>query len=475
MEASNPETMSNDQIQLLVDHSVSRSVHSAVNNAMAAMQESLVKSVAMAISQTSAHKEHQTQQAKKCSAKRRHVSHDNLLANKQRKIVTSARGLQTNADLPSTSNHEHDAEKSHPIPSTREENSNKRVTFASDTVNPSDYYEINEGDDTVLYEDENDMADNYSELSDVEDPSYVPENNEGVDIYFDSSNNFSESTILDGQGLPFFDPSQIVHPRSGEWTPNPEIEEFISYWIRKSLDSKDRNKLRAECPRPTLPLNAAQTPELDPILVRYIQKSGKNPKKGMDRNFKICQDKFLDLLGPLTKIMEITENAYNSGTMVDANTLRGWIQRAICLFGNINEAFCTERRRSILLKLDPQLTHLATTQPPSPTGGFLFGEQFIKEISKYVGLFSSLDKAQSSLKKVFPSKIFGRAGRSRGRFPGRYPQYRAQYRGPSYQTDRASFHIPPPQPQPQPFFPYRARPWRPRGQRGYTRSRPQAY
>lgn len=52
--------------------------------------------------------------------------------------------------------------------------------------------------------------------------------------------------------------------------------------------------------------------------------------------------------------------------------------------------------------------HLASSQPSSITKGLLFGDSFIKEINKYVALFTSLDKAQSSLKKVFQPKFFQR-------------------------------------------------------------------
>ncbi|XP_056421517.1 uncharacterized protein LOC130361894 [Hyla sarda] len=351
----------------------------------------------------------------------------------------------------------------HHLPSTREEQNVNRVNNASSQ---------SQSNQNNVYDDI-EISDN-SEFSDIEDSSYDPnfieEDDSNYNDHISEDSNTVESNVLDSFGVPFFNPAQIIHPRSGDWTPNPQIDKFIALWLKKALDNKTRNKLRAECPRPSISEASTSTPELDPILVKYLQKSGKNPKKGIDRSFKLCQDRLMDLLGPIAKLLDLTENAAVAGTPLDIPTMRGCTQRLMCIFGNVNQSFCTERRRAILTKLDPQLAYLASNESSNPKDNFLFGDQFIKEISKYVGLFSSLDKAQTSLKKVFSSKVFTRAGRSRSRFSGR-AQFRGQQRG-SFQQDR---NYPMPTAQPNPFFPYRGRPWRTRGQRGVTRSRPSAY
>ncbi|XP_040178560.1 LOW QUALITY PROTEIN: uncharacterized protein LOC120912608 [Rana temporaria] len=144
------------------------------------------------------------------------------------------------------------------------------------------------------------------------------------------------------------------------------------------------------------------TPEVDPILAKYLLKTGKFPKKGIDRSFKNIQDRVLDLFGPLTKILNLAEQAANTGQTVDLTQLRGWAQRAICLTGSANTACSVERRRSILMRLDPQLAHLAESEPGPAAEGMLFGDTLVRDINKFVGMFNSLDKAQTSLKKADP-------------------------------------------------------------------------
>ncbi|KAJ1169157.1 hypothetical protein NDU88_001063 [Pleurodeles waltl] len=64
-----------------------------------------------------------------------------------------------------------------------------------------------------------------------------------------------------------------------------------------------------------------------------------------------------------------------------------------------------ERRKGLLLKLDPKLANLAAKDPGAKADGLLFGDNFIKELSKYVTTFASIDKVQQSLKKVFNSRF----------------------------------------------------------------------
>ena len=61
--------------------------------------------------------------------------------------------------------------------------------------------------------------------------------------------------------------------------------------------------------------------------------------------------------------------------------------------------------------MDPKLAELATLGEGPSADGQLFGDNFIKEISRYVATLSSIDKAQLSLKKVFSQHVFTRSGR----------------------------------------------------------------
>ncbi|KAM4747505.1 uncharacterized protein WCC33_005072 [Rhinophrynus dorsalis] len=262
-------------------------------------------------------------------------------------------------------------------------------------------------------------------------------------------------TLVDAEGAPLFDPEGLKHPRSSEWKPRPHIAQFLEAWVRKSITKSIRSKLRAECPRPVVANQVCDTPEVDSKMVQFLSKSGKDPRKGLDQALKSCQDKLLDSLGPLTKIFELSEEALATKSPVDIHVLRGWVQRAICIVGNANCALASERRRALLLRIDPKLADLATTEPGPAAKGLLLGESFIKDLGKFVSSFTALDKAQTSMRKVFRSRVFDKAGRGRGRSPGRVRRRQQQFQGPSYPSSYPTFRGQPPQePRVQsPFFP----------------------
>lgn len=152
----------------------------------------------------------------------------------------------------------------------------------------------------------------------------------------------------------------------------------------------------------------------------FLQKFIRDPKKGIDRSWRACQDKLLDALGPITKILDMAEEAKESGSIISPETLSGWAQRAVIFLGNANCALSTKRRRSLLIKIDPKLGDLANSEAGAIAQGGLFGKPFVRELGKFVNTFTSLDKAQSTIKKVFPL-VFRGAGRGRGLSDGRQP------------------------------------------------------
>ncbi|KAJ1143653.1 hypothetical protein NDU88_009958 [Pleurodeles waltl] len=146
----------------------------------------------------------------------------------------------------------------------------------------------------------------------------------------------------------------------------------------------------------------------------FFMKYVKDPKKGINRSWRGCQDKLLDILGPLTQIIQLAEHAKHTNSALPTDIVAGWAQRAVCLLGNANCALSVERRRSLLIKIDPKLGKLSNSEAGATAQGNLFGDPFVKELGKFVATFSALDKAQTSIKKVFPVKVFGGAGRGRG-------------------------------------------------------------
>lgn len=83
--------------------------------------------------------------------------------------------------------------------------------------------------------------------------------------------------------------------------------------------------------------------------------------------------------------------------------------------GNVNTSFSIERRQVILLKVQSKLVNLALTKAGKETQGLLFGDSFVKELGRYVGAFTALDKSQSSMRRDLPTRFFARDGRPRGR------------------------------------------------------------
>ncbi|KAJ1148937.1 hypothetical protein NDU88_001761 [Pleurodeles waltl] len=207
-----------------------------------------------------------------------------------------------------------------------------------------------------------------------------------------------------------FEPEGIYHPRSSEWHPDPKVADYVASKLRQPLDKEIRARLRVECPRPTLPDRVASTPDIDPKMCTFFGKYVKDPKKGIDRSWRACQHKLLDIVGPLTQIIQLAEQAKMSNTHLQTDVVAGWAQRALCLLSNANCAISEERRRSLLIKIDPKLGELSTSEAGAEAQGHLFGDPFVKELGKFVATFSALDKAQSSIKKIFPGKVFGGAG-----------------------------------------------------------------
>ncbi|KAM8977409.1 uncharacterized protein RCH25_044212 [Pelodytes ibericus] len=227
--------------------------------------------------------------------------------------------------------------------------------------------------------------------------------------------------ILDSSGVPLFDPHTLRHPRSAEWSPPQHIAEFLRYWLRRPLEKEVRQKLRAECTRPTLPDKVASTPEFDSLFVTFMMRNGKDPRKGLEQGLRSTQDKLLDISGPLTQIFLMADEALTDGTPMDPQLTREWAQRALCLLGNANTALSTERRKAALFKLDSKLAELAPKELGPGAKGLLFGDKFLKNLSQHVNIFTSLNKAQSSMRRVFQSRdrFSHRAGRQRGRATSR--------------------------------------------------------
>ncbi|XP_044141355.1 uncharacterized protein LOC122931355 [Bufo gargarizans] len=274
--------------------------------------------------------------------------------------------------------------------------------------------------------------------------------------------------LTDPSGEPLFDPDSLHHPRSAEWLPLEHVSKYLEARVRCPLSKEARNKLRAECPRPVIPNRVCETPAVDPKMTQFLARSGWNPRRGLESALRSCQDKLLDIFGPLAKLFDLAETAKAEDKQVDPLELREWVQRAICIAGNVNTSLAIERRKAILFKIEPKLSNLALTEAGKEAQGLLFGEPFIKDLGRFVGAFTALDKAQSSMKRVFHGRVSTRAGSFRGRLSGR-AQFQSRGSGRGSYSQRSSFQEH--RREQSSFFPSRGSSWRPRGYRGNPSSR----
>ncbi|KAJ1130747.1 hypothetical protein NDU88_009095 [Pleurodeles waltl] len=100
----------------------------------------------------------------------------------------------------------------------------------------------------------------------------------------------------------------------------------------------------------------------------------------------------------------MAEEAYTN------DLLTGWSQRAMVLLGNANVGINAERR-SVLMKINPKLGVLAEKETSENPKGLLLGEDMIITQSKQVATFSTLDKVQDNMLRVFNVSVFGQASR----------------------------------------------------------------
>ncbi|KAJ1084580.1 hypothetical protein NDU88_004726 [Pleurodeles waltl] len=137
-----------------------------------------------------------------------------------------------------------------------------------------------------------------------------------------SSPHLVSDDLVDHDGEPMYDPTSIHHPNSSEWFPSDHVSDYISFYLRHVLNKASRNKLKSERPRVSLPFKVAYTPSIDPNMLLFFTKFGKDPKKGVDRAWSNSQDRLLDLVEPLTRIFDLAEEAKMEGTLVDPEILK---------------------------------------------------------------------------------------------------------------------------------------------------------
>ncbi|CAH2276840.1 Hypothetical predicted protein [Pelobates cultripes] len=199
-------------------------------------------------------------------------------------------------------------------------------------------------------------------------------------------------------------------PQLTEWEPPGHIAQYIAHCMRSPLSNEERSKLHMECPWPSVPGSACKTPEVDPQIAQFPNKSCWKRNKGLDFSLESCQDKIMDTLRPLSKVYELLDSAKAGELELDLEVAIGWVQRAICLLCNANMAISAKC---------PKLVNMAISEPGPATEGMLFGDSFTKDLGSYLKTFTVIDKAQANIKRVFSPNVFGGARRNRSCPPGR--------------------------------------------------------
>lgn len=146
-----------------------------------------------------------------------------------------------------------------------------------------------------------------------------------------------------------------------EWSLAPKVASYIEGQLQKPLDKEVWSCLWAECHRPSLKRKVALTPEIDAKMAPFLGKFVRDSKKGINCSWRSCHGKLLDVVGPLSKILDMAKDARASGSLASPEALSSWAQRAIIFLGNASCASSTQWCRYLLIQIDQKLWELSTS------------------------------------------------------------------------------------------------------------------
>ncbi|KAJ1097023.1 hypothetical protein NDU88_002152 [Pleurodeles waltl] len=92
--------------------------------------------------------------------------------------------------------------------------------------------------------------------------------------------------LLDSLGEKLFEPKDVRHLRGKEWWPLDYVASYIKAKLRKPLEKDERNVMRVECSRLVIDVKVCLTPNLDPEMITYLFKLGRDPRKGLEKSLK---------------------------------------------------------------------------------------------------------------------------------------------------------------------------------------------
>lgn len=133
--------------------------------------------------------------------------------------------------------------------------------------------------------------------------------------------------------------------------------------------------MRAKCPCPTVPKKVCDTSSVDPKIVQFLSKTGCNPYKGLQKSSSL-------LRAPKPWATHRPSAAQ-------------WVDPKSYLYSRECEYLFPSRGvRQYFFKVDPKLSNLSITEVGEEADD-LFGDFFVKDLGKYMGNFTALEKTQS--------------------------------------------------------------------------------
>ena len=197
---------------------------------------------------------------------------------------------------------------------------------------------------------------------------------------------------------------------------------FLETAFSSEMTNSDRRKRVEKFGVPEC--DAVRCPKLDPVLKSTLPKEAIKADGYLSR----LQQLWLDAVAPLTAVIE---NAEAGELSVDGAVAA--VQSALVLMGNAHQKMAQERRKKILLQLNPALKSLAEEQHAfSKAAPMLFGEEFAKRATDRVEAVKAIKKLNAPGEQE--------QHRRKERVFGYHPRiHQADGRGGGYRSGRGRF------------------------------------
>ena len=168
--------------------------------------------------------------------------------------------------------------------------------------------------------------------------------------------------------------------------------------------------------------NHTRCPKLDAVLKTTLPKDAIKADSYLSR----LQQFWLDAVAPLTTVLENAEAG-----ILTTESATAAVQSALVLMGNANQHMAQERRKRVLMNVNPALKTMAEEEKGFQNAApMLFGEAFAKQATERV-------EAVKAIKKLSYNKT--EREHPQGRFSGYHPRNQQTGRGGGYRGGRGRY------------------------------------